>query len=272
MEQSDITANNFAAFEELVDEYCADNRAAVLPDNAAVIQKMFKRNKKKAVRVITKQQGSRCSVEPATIFNHFSTSWIASTSDADYYTQSNDERVEVFDRPFTLGEVSRKLKAADNTSPGPDRITCHHCRKTENSIKTLTSILNLCILFRKDPDSWKKSMTILLSKSGDPLDLKKWRPIALSNTIYKLFAKTQILAKDTRTDYIDVRRGVKQGCPLSGILFNLPIDPTLRRIQGNASDHRILAFADDIALLAHSPEDLQSMHDLVHDDLKKINL
>ncbi|GBN17408.1 Retrovirus-related Pol polyprotein from type-1 retrotransposable element R2 [Araneus ventricosus] len=209
-------------------------------------------------------------------------------------------------------------------------------------------------------------MTILLPESGYPLDLKNWRPIAISNTIYKLFAKclasrfsdwfsrfsvlshcqkgflpydgviehnfvlqdrkirarkqkkelciawldisnafgdiphsaildalnanktgdvfrdvvediytncrTQILAKDTRTDYIDVRRGVKQGCPLSGILFNLSIHPTLRRIQGNASDHRIFAFADDIALLADSPEDLQSMLYLVHGDLKKINL
>ncbi|GBN17409.1 hypothetical protein AVEN_61825-1 [Araneus ventricosus] len=35
MEQSDITANNFAAFEELVDEYCADTHAAVLRNFAA---------------------------------------------------------------------------------------------------------------------------------------------------------------------------------------------------------------------------------------------
>jgi len=39
----------------------------------------------------------------------------------------------------------------------------------------------------KPPISWKTSNTILLYKKGDPLTVKNYRPIALANTIYKLW-------------------------------------------------------------------------------------
>ncbi|GBM93211.1 hypothetical protein AVEN_143155-1 [Araneus ventricosus] len=59
---------------------------------------------------------------------------------------------------------------------------------------------------------------------------------------------------------------------LCGILFNLSIDPTIRRIQGSAEDHKILAFADDICLLADSPAELQAQLNKVSEDLKRISL
>ncbi|GBN25199.1 Retrovirus-related Pol polyprotein from type-1 retrotransposable element R2 [Araneus ventricosus] len=390
MEQADLTEEHFHAFEELVDQYCTDTRAAIVKqfsssrtvilnsdnsdpithsspaDDAPTIQRMYRRNKKRAVREISGQQGEKCTVDPARIHAHFSATWSPGTSDREYYPECDEHRVEVLDRPLTIAEVSRKLRSADNTSPGPDKITYNHWRKTENSVKTLTSIFNLCIFFKRIPASWKKSTTILLPKTGDPSDLRNWRPIALSNTIYKLFAKclatrfsnwcsrysvlshcqkgflpfdgvmehnfslqyrkikarktkkdlcitwldvsnafgdiphsaildalnaaktgdafrdlitdfytdctTQILAQNTRTEEIGIRRGVKQGCPLSGILFNLTIDPSLRRIQGDAADHKILAFADDIALIAESPSELQEMLDSISSDFKKISL
>ncbi|GBN43417.1 Retrovirus-related Pol polyprotein from type-1 retrotransposable element R2 [Araneus ventricosus] len=83
---------------------------------------------------------------------------------------------------------------------------------------------------------------------------------------------TQILSQDTRTEVLTIQRGVKQGCPLSGILFNFAIDPTIRRIQGDHDQHRILAIADDIALLTDSPEQLQPLLDLVSQDLRRVAL
>ncbi|KFM74130.1 hypothetical protein X975_08839, partial [Stegodyphus mimosarum] len=47
--------------------------------------------------------------------------------------------------------------------------------------------------------------------------------------------------------------GVRQGCPLSGLIFNLTLDPIIRTIQSTSSLHNILAYADDILLLAESP-------------------
>ncbi|GFU05319.1 retrovirus-related Pol polyprotein from type-2 retrotransposable element R2DM, partial [Nephila pilipes] len=201
------------------------------------------------------------------------------------------------------------------------------------------------------PASWKQSETVLIHKKGDLADLSNWRPIALSNTIYKLFSKcltrklldwcsanqtlsscqkgftpfegvlehnfvisqhledahrlkrdsfacwidisnafgsiphsilwsslkamgadmdfislfqdiyqdsnTSILGLVGKTPPIPLKNGIKQGYPMSGILFDIVIDHVLRLIQGDEDREKILAFADDIVLLANSKQELQ---------------
>ena len=50
-----------------------------------------------------------------------------------------------------------------------------------------------CYKLKQIPTSWKISLTILLYKKGDPSILTNYRPIALANTIYKLFTSTLTL-------------------------------------------------------------------------------
>jgi len=59
------------------------------------------------------------------------------------------------------------------------------------------------------------------------------------------------------TGNIPVLSGIKQGCPLNGLLFIMAIDPVVTILQGASADHRVLAFADDLCLIADSPEELQ---------------
>jgi hypothetical protein len=47
-----------------------------------------------------------------------------------------------------------------------------------------------CYKQQSIPPSWKNSNTILLYKKGSPFHLSNHRPIALANTIYKLFTST----------------------------------------------------------------------------------
>ncbi|GBM65970.1 Retrovirus-related Pol polyprotein from type-2 retrotransposable element R2DM [Araneus ventricosus] len=271
------------------------------------------------------------------------------------------------ERPFSITEVTKKLQRAENSSPGPDRLTYHHWRSVPQGHRFLTAAFNASLHFQKIPPSWKKTTTILIPKTKTDLDNpSNWRPIALSNTIYKIYTKvlagrlqdwsakygalspcqkgftpfdgvlehnfvlktrleharlrkkslciawldvsnafgalphqqiykasaaagtgekfiiiikdlytdcaTKILTNNMATNPILLKSGVKQGCPISGLLFNLGVDHILRRIQGTNSSHRILAFADDLCLLGDSPEDLQDMLDVVLREMTGIGL
>lgn len=72
-------------------------------------------------------------------------------------------------------------------------------------------------------------------------------------------AKTQFSTNEGRTGDIEILSGVKQGCPLSPLLFNLVLDELLERIEKlncgvKLDDMRIgaMAFADDLAIMAGS--------------------
>ena len=69
------------------------------------------------------------------------------------------------------------------------------------------------------------------------------------------------------TPNIAIKRGVRQGCPISMLLFSIFINPVLVAIENlqipkyhiNATEIDILAYADDIALVATNQLDLQVM-------------
>ena len=85
------------------------------------------------------------------------------------------------------------------------------------------------------------------------------------------------LYKDNRTFFsvkgnnsrpIYIRKGVRQGCPLSPLLFNICLDPLLRYINDNhakdgywinETSYCIQAFADDVILISNSTEGLRNI-------------
>ncbi|GFQ91954.1 retrovirus-related Pol polyprotein from type-1 retrotransposable element R2, partial [Trichonephila clavata] len=85
-------------------------------------------------------------------------------------------------------------------------------------------------------------------------------------------AATQVLTNDGPTVPIPLKSGVKKGCPLSGILFNLSIDAVLQEVQGQQESKAILAFVDDIVLLAKSQKDLQTLIDKAFVRLRDLRL
>ncbi|KAG8176180.1 hypothetical protein JTE90_019630 [Oedothorax gibbosus] len=93
---------------------------------------------------------------------------------------------------------------------------------------------------------------------------------AFTDIIHDIYSgtSTEFFAGDRVTDSLEIRNGVRQGCPLSGPLFNLVIDPLIRGIQeaspSTDDEYKVLAFADHLLLLAKSPEELQSLLDLPH--------
>ncbi|KAF8797217.1 Retrovirus-related Pol polyprotein type-2 like protein [Argiope bruennichi] len=66
--------------------------------------------------------------------------------------------------------------------------------------------------------------------------------------------------------------GSSQGCPISGLAFNISIDPVIRSIQRDHVEHKVLAFADDLCLLAASPDELQQILDSVQAQLAALGM
>lgn len=78
--------------------------------------------------------------------------------------------------------------------------------------------------------------------------------------------EAQILHKGILSDPVTIKSGVRQGCPLSPLLFNITIDEVMRKVNNNSSGGinwyltqklEDLDYADDISLLAQTHEDLQ---------------
>ena len=88
--------------------------------------------------------------------------------------------------------------------------------------------------------------------------------------IETLYARstTRVRTSAGFTEDIPIEAGAKQGCPLSPIIFNLALEPLIRRINGlgtgyglEGSNVGLLAYADDLVLVSPRKEQLQRAMD-----------
>eukprot|EP00731_Ephydatia_muelleri_P037617 Em0521g3a len=255
-------------------------------------------------------------------------------------------------RPFTEQEVEATLKGLpSNSAPGPDRLRYSDWKRLGSVVPILTVILNTCRVNKK---------------AGDTTNLDNWRPIALQNTAYKVYAgviakrvtnwaiqegklspsqkgflpyegclehnfvlrsvlqdarrrkrdltiswldlkdayssvphstllrilrlaglggatidiiqdiyagsTTCVRTKSETSASIACERGVKQGCPLSPILFNFVMESIIRSVEEvHDAGYKIanssittLAYADDLCVLSSSRTLMQQMMDRAH--------
>jgi hypothetical protein len=278
--------------------------------------------------------------------------------------------------PVTRGEVMSLICERKDTCPGDDSLKYSDLLKLDPNCTMLTSIINICIKFNKIPQSWKQANIVLLYKKGDKSDISNWRPIAIMNTLYKVYtnilarrltktckflniispeqkgfmpesegcleniylidetihkaksnnenlalawldlanafgsishelinlilnklklpkkfcniiadlyenAHCTILSSQGKTNPIKVESGVKQGDPLSPILFNICMELIIRTLLKYKSSHGfkgriemecVQAFADDLLVKASNSECLQFLLDETSTILNKINL
>lgn len=160
------------------------------PEDPRQIQTLYRRNRRRAVRLIADRPSSLCAIPLDRLEHHFKNVWgpkTADTSPLGSRTRQPDTS-EVGTGPFTQDEVAAKLRKCENTAPGSDRLTNNHWRTVDPEAAFLTAVFNICLRHRHVPMSWRESRTILIFKKGDCDVPANWHPIALGCTIAKLYA------------------------------------------------------------------------------------
>eukprot|EP01071_Lankesteria_metandrocarpae_P012011 Lankesteria_metandrocarpae@DN5485_c0_g1_i21.p1 len=107
-------------------------------------------------------------------------------------------------------------------------------------------------------------------------------PASIINIIHDIYDQSKLLLTvGSNTTVIDNNRGVKQGCPLSAILFNLCLEPLLRALDSAGPGIKLrstetklnhTAYADDLKVFCDSKEGITTLHKEVEDFLKWTNL
>ena len=168
---------------------------------ACKLQKFYRANRKKCIRSIVENSPRYCNIPAEKIEKYFNSTphppnnstipnWIPSRDPQADTSSSND-----LTYPITKEEMEYQLRRLPyDSSPGPDGIDYSFWKSiSQEGKEALCKLYNICLSNERVPSSWKESNTILIYKKGDPNNPANWRPIALQNSIYKIYAA--ILAK-----------------------------------------------------------------------------
>jgi len=92
--------------------------------------------------------------------------------------------------------------------------------------------------------------------------------------LQKIYADATSTLNGHKSTPIKILSGVRQGCPLSMILFALYIKPLLinldKKLNGlyirhNSTKTTAIAYADDITMIVTQPEEINTVKEILHD-------
>jgi len=137
------------------------------------------------------------------------------------------------------------------------------------------TLYNNFIDFKQAFDSvWQQGLWQVLRNYGVPEEL-----VALLEDLYSK-SVSAVRVDGELTEWFKIMVGVRQGCGLSPDLFNLLLEAVmslaLRSVEAGVTINgqllNNLRFADDIDLVAETPEQLQELTDRVDDSSKRLGL
>jgi hypothetical protein len=347
---------------------------------ALKIQEAYRTSKGIAMkRFIEKEQSPQCQIDMENVTEHFRETWskplddfIEAEEESPFYLESRitgedeDEMEEFMLDEKNIAEVIKSRE--DLSACGVDGISYRIMKGAgAEGTKFMKNIIRASLRCGRVISSWKEARTILIHKKGDREDVRNWRPISITNCMYRIFtclmartiqrinskvhvfsdcqkgfikktngcsehgiilnellhnanrnreslivtaidftnafgsvphdlimsmmkqrnfpswmqnividmyrgATSIIEAKGGRSEKIGWKRGVKQGCPLSPLLFNLCLEPLLQAVErictgcgvfvgpaGEKQEFTVQAYADDIIFISKDPRGIDQM-------------
>jgi hypothetical protein len=136
----------------------------------------------------------------------------------------NDEVKQLMYDPIVFQDCIMSL--SNNKAPGPDGLLNELLKFAPYCVKCIIhDFFKLIYTCTFTPTAWKKSETVLLYKKNDPTLIKNYRPIALANTIYKLYTRVLTYSLGTICETHNIlsynQEGFRQGKNTIRQLHNL---------------------------------------------------
>ncbi|XP_030761783.1 uncharacterized protein LOC115886670 [Sitophilus oryzae] len=177
----------------------------------------------------------------------------------------NDQPEPTIEMPIncntpTKTEIQKAIKTPkNNKAAGPDSVPADLLKADpRTAADILHPLITRAWVSNIIPDEWKQGLIIKLPKKGDTTNCDNWRdfvkafdsiphamvwktlkekgiPEKLINIIKELYRNTEcnVLHNGRTSDSFNLGIGVKQGCTLSPLLFNIVLDSVLTKATAN---------------------------------------
>lgn len=178
-------AQHFVKLAEAPDQ--PSTRKGINPSNHKEIQKLYRRSRRRAARLILGEQSFSCDVPHEQLISTFNPEVAPNIEGLGTPLHTSSANQPGDTSPFTTEEVLLRFRRAENSASGADQLTYQHWNGFDPDAKAITTIFNVCLKAKLILDSWKSSRTILIPKCAEPSSPTDWRPIALSRTLYRLY-------------------------------------------------------------------------------------
>jgi hypothetical protein len=353
---------------------------------ALKIQEAYRTSRGIAMRrFIDKKQSPQCQIDKEVVTEHFRMTWappeedfVEANEDSEFHLDKligEDEETELESFMMNETNIAEVIRSREDLSAcGVDGISYRIMKGAgAEGVKFVKLLVRGCIRSGRVMSSWKEAKTMLLYKKGDRDEIGNWRPISITNCMYRIFtclmarafqainskvhiysdcqkgfikktngcsehgillnellydahrnkeglvvtaidftnafgsvphelimsvmrqrnfpewtrkivqdmyngATSMIEMRGERTAKIGWRRGVKQGCPLSPLLFNLCLEPLLQAVKRRAEDcgtfvgsvenrigFQVQAYADDVIFISQRPRGIEVMLEVLED-------
>lgn len=187
---------------------------------AKSLPRLYRQDSAKVFRMLTEDSRDlMCTINTKILEKHFTGEWSYKNFDTNNCppqflgVRTGGNNTLMADR-ITSAEVLHVLNKHSNNNggTGPDRVSYSMLKNFDPNGVILSALFNKCLQLQRIPRHWKRSRTILRYKKGDPSVPSNWRPIALSNTICRVF--TAVIANrlsDWASQY-DLISTFQKGC------------------------------------------------------------